>query len=126
MAVTAQEQASRDSSPVQPGRPARLTRQRPPAWPSAATLRQSAPIIRLLGALWSIPQVSKVAMLRDGHDVQIAVFIDRDDRAVESKITAAERTYLNTTAPHDLVLDVLPLAEAPPPALALYEMVLER
>lgn len=127
MAVTAQEQAERESSqPVQPTRPARTPRQRPPAWPSAATLRQSAPIIRLLAELWAIPEVRRVALFRDGPNVQMAVLLDADDRVAESKISAAERAYMNDTAPHDLVVDVLTPPDWRDSVLSPYATVLDR
>ena len=127
MAVTAQEQASRESSPsVQPTRSARGPRQRPPVWPSAATLRQSAPIIRLLAELWAIPEIRRVAMFRDGPNIQIAVLLEADDRAAESKISAVERAYMNDTAPHDLVVDVLTPPDWRDSSFSAYATVLDR
>jgi hypothetical protein len=130
MAVTAQEQASRESSPIQPARPARPARQRPPAWPSAATLRQSAPIIRLLGALWAIPEVVRVGLLRDGAATIVHVVLSADDRKAQSMIHLAELDYLRATPLHDFDVRVTPLPRVPGRSvdeiLAGFESIIER
>ena len=121
MAVAAQEQITPDAP--QPSKPAR---RRAAAWPKPSQLKQSVPILRLLAEIWSIPQVNKIGMHVLGADVHLWVLMPDDDRDAESKISAAERAYLNATTLHAFELDVVPLSSVREDILPPFETVLER
>lgn len=95
-------------------------------WPKPSQLRRSAPILRLLAEIWAVPQVTKVGLMLRESDVHIWVFMPEDDRAAESKISAAERAYLNATTLHGFELDVVPTSVIREDVLPPYEVVLER
>lgn len=121
MAVTAQEQITPEAP-----EPARAPRRQRVVWPKASQLRQSAPILRLLAEIWSIPQVSRIGLWVGEGAVQVWVFMPEDDREAESRISRAEREYLNATTLHSFELDVVPTSEIREEILPPFETVLER
>jgi hypothetical protein len=121
MAVAAQEQVTPESPD-----PARAPRRQRVVWPKPSQLRQSAPILRLLAEIWSVPQVRTIAMLLEDRAVSIRVVLPDIDREAQPKIYAAERRYLGTTAEHAFNLHVVPLSKTRVPVPAPFEVVLER
>jgi hypothetical protein len=121
MAVAAQELIAPDAP-----EPAKRARRRAATWPKPSQLKQSVPILRLLAEIWSIPRVSKVGLQVNGPGVQVWVVMPDDDRDAESKISAAERAYLNATMLHAFELDVVPLSSVREMVLPPFETVLER
>lgn len=121
MAVAAQEQLSPERD-----RPTRPARQRAVVWPSASRLQQSAPIIRLLAQIWTIPQVSGVGMHRDDSGIQLWVLMPDESLEAEARIYDAEAEYLTSTPPHSFTLRVIPLSRVRTDVLPPFEIVLER
>ena len=121
MAVAAQEQLTPETP-----QPSQAARRQRVVWPKPSQLRQSVPILRLLAEIWSIPEVQKVGLRVEGPSVHVWVVMPEDDEYAESRISAAERAYLNATTLHSFELDVAPLSngweEVPPP----FETILER
>jgi hypothetical protein len=123
--VVVEEEATRDAPEprVTPNTPAR----KPGApWSSAAQMRRSLPMLRLLADIWAIPQVGKVGLLSDDAGIQLRVLVRDDDRAARAKIYDAEREYLNATATHGFALRVTPMAKVGREMPPLFETVLER
>ena len=121
MAVTAQEQMTPETP--EPGRAPRRQRV---VWPKPSQLRQSAPILRLLAEIWAIPQVTKIGLEIGDGAVQVWVFMPEDDSEAESRISRAERAYLNSTTLHSFEVDVVPTSEIREEVLPPFETVLER
>ena len=123
MAVT---QAIEQEAVAASGKSARPIRRPAAAWSTPSQLRKALPIVRLLAEIWAIPQVTKLGVWADGAGIHVWVVMPDDDREVEARISAAERTYLNATALHPFELDVVPLAHVREDVLPPFETVLER
>lgn len=121
MAITAQEHIT----PESPG-PSRSARPQRVSWPKPSQLRRSLPILRLLAEIWSIPHVKKIGILVDESGTQVRVLIAEEDRSARSRIYAAERDYLNATAPHHFSLWVSPISRAGSSMPLPFETVVER
>jgi len=123
--VVVEQEATRDAP--EPRMTATRPARKPGApWSSAAQLRRSLPMLRLLADIWAIPQVGKVGLLSDDAGIQVRVLIRDNDRVARARVYNAERAYLNATEMHGFALRVTPMAKAgsemPPP----FETVLQR
>ena len=123
--VLTEQQVTRDVSETSVA-PSKSMRKPGAAWPSAAQLRRSLPMMRLLAEIWSIPQVLKVGLESDGLGVHVWVMMQDDDLQAEATISAAERTYLNATSLHRFDLDVVPLSHVDESVLPSFETILAR
>jgi hypothetical protein len=123
MAVTQVAEHEAETEPLKAARPAR---QPGAAWTNQTQVWRSLPMVRLLAEIWTIPEVKKVGVHVDGVGIHLWVIMPEDNTHAESRITAAERTYLNATALHPFELDVVPLASVSEEALPSFDTVLER
>ena len=121
MAIAAQEQRTPEAP-----EPAQAPKRQRVVWPKPSQLRQSAPILRLLAEIWAIPQVTKLGLWVGDGAVQVWVFMPEDDREAESKISRAERAYLNVTTLHSFELDIIPTSEIQEEIVPPFETILER
>ncbi len=96
------------------------------SWPSPEVLREHAPIVRLLTAIWVIPQVTKIGLTLGTHSVDLWVFMTEDNPEQEAQISAAERVYISSVGAHGFMLHVIPDGTVPPDALPPYETLIER
>jgi hypothetical protein len=104
-------------------------RSTPPAgltWPSPDVLREYAPVVRLLGTVWAIPQVTKIGLTLGTHSVDLWVFTTEDSPETEARISAAERAYAAAVCTHGFMLHVIPEGAVSPDALPPYETLIDR
>jgi hypothetical protein len=112
-------------------KPARATRKPAAPWSQPSQFRRSLPMLRLLTAISSIPEVAKIEMLVDGAGTYLHVLMREEVREAEHRIYHAERDYLNATELHSFDLHVTPMSRVPSHILeayrlAGYETVLDR
>jgi hypothetical protein len=119
--VVVEQEATRDTP--QPGQ---TVRQRRISWPRPSQLRQSAPIISLLAAIWSIPQVSKIGLTMEQGDIHLWVVMPTEDVEAEDRVYDAEYDYANSTRTPHFDLDVIILDRMPSNSVPPFETVLER
>jgi hypothetical protein len=99
---------------------------RPHPWPTTDVLREHAPVVRLLGSLWAIPQVVKIGITLGAHSVDLWVFTGEDSPAVEATISAAERAYISEVCTHGFTLHVIPEGAVPEDGLPPYDTLMVR
>src|SRR6186713_1568211 len=121
MAVAAQEQVT----PESPG-PTQAPRRQRVVWPKPSQLRQSAPILRLLAEIWSIPQVMKIGLSTDQRDVHLWVVMPTEDIEAEERVYDAEIDFAQAAPASHFDLDVLILDRMPTNGMPPFETVLER
>ncbi|MFN8634761.1 MAG: hypothetical protein U0893_12970 [Chloroflexota bacterium] len=123
--VVVEQEATRDEP-----QPAGKTRKPGAVWSSAAQLRRSLPMVRLLARLAAIPDVKIIGALVDGDETFVHALTAGDERAAMSAIFEAEREYRAATKEHHFELRVTPLPRVPEPILreilSELEIVLER
>lgn len=95
-------------------------------WPSPEMLREHAPLVRLLSAIWTIPQAQRIGLTLGANSVDLWVFTSVDSEDVEATISAAERTYRGSARPSGFTLHVIPDGAVPADALPPYDTLLER
>jgi hypothetical protein len=96
------------------------------SWPSPELLREHAPVVRLLGAIWAIPEVTKIGMTLGRHSVDLWVFTSVDSPEIESVISGAERVYRAAARSNGFTLHVIPEGVVPADALPPYDTLIER
>ena len=121
MAVAAQEQMTPEAP-----EPARMPRRQRVVWPKPSQLRQSAPILRLLAEIWSIPQATKIGLSTDERDIHLWVVMPTEDIEAEERIYGAEIDFVQAAPDPNFDLDVLILDRMPTNGLPPFETVLER
>ena len=121
MAVAAQEQMTPEAP-----EPARAPRRQRVVWPKPSQLRQSAPILRLLAEIWSIPQVIKIGLSTDQRDVHLWVVMPTEDIEAEERVYDAEIDFVQAAPTSNFDLDVLILDRMPASSVPPFETVLER
>jgi hypothetical protein len=98
----------------------------PGTWPSPDELRSLGPILRLLGGVWSIESVQKIALSAAAGHVDVWV-LTRDEVIEDTeRIAQFEREYRNAVSPLPFELHVVPLSEVDESALPPAETILQR
>ena len=94
-------------------------------WFDPDQMHEVAAIVRLLTAVWTVPQVTKVSLAVRATGIDVWVFMSEDDYEAEALISRAEREYINASPPHGFLLHVVPGTdidvEMLPPATVLLE-----
>ena len=96
------------------------------AWPAPEALEAFAPIVRLLSAIGTVPQVTKIGATITASGVDLWVFMVADDYEAEALITRAEAAYLNTTRMLGFALHVIPGTDISLDVLPPYTVLFER
>jgi len=96
------------------------------AWPSPAELQKLAPLLRLITAIGSVPQVNKITMSSSDKGINLWVFMSEDDYEAESHISRAERTFLNSEQPIPVLVHVIPGTDIAPEMLPSGAVLFER
>lgn len=96
-------------------------------------LHELAPIVRLLTAIWMVPQVTKVAVatgeaITNVAAVDIWVFMSEEDYEAEAAISRAERAFLNENPGFGFLftLNVVPGQDIAPEMIPRHTVLLER
>lgn len=108
---------------AQPPRPASSVGR---SWPSPDELRELTPLLRLITAVWAIPAVTKLGVSSDGGEGTVWVFMAEEDLGAESRISVAEREYINASPDLSFSLQVVPLSDVSETALPPYDTIIER
>jgi hypothetical protein len=94
-------------------------------WFVPEQMHEVAAIVRLLTAVWTIPQVTKVSLAIRETSIDVWVFMSEDNYEAEALISHAERDYINASPPHGFLLHVVPgtdvSAEMLPPSTVILE-----
>ncbi len=104
----------------------RSTQGSDPRWPSAEQLRGYAPLVRLLTVIWSVPEVLRLGLSTGGENVTVWAFMAEDNAEAESRISLAEREFLNSGTATVFEVQVVPLSDVPETAIPPYDLILER
>jgi hypothetical protein len=96
------------------------------SWPAPQQLEALAPVVRLLSAIGSVPQVTRIGVTMTDPGIDLWVFMEEEDYDAEARVTRAERAYL-TVAPHvKFALHVVTGEDIPKDVLPPYTVVFER
>ena len=95
-------------------------------WSNPEQMHEVAAVVRLLTEIWTVPQVTKVALATRDGGVDLWVFMAEDDYEAEGRISLAERDYLNAGPPRGFSVNVVPGQDIAPSMLPPMTVLLER
>lgn len=95
-------------------------------WSDPEHVDEIAATVRLLTEIWTVPQVTKVALAPRESGIDLWVFMSEDDYEAEGRISLAERAYINARSARGFSLNVVPGQDIAPSMLPPMTVLLER